>query len=612
MSSEEAESGRENDGQTSSSPESSDSQISDDGIRDDGDDIPPLREVDSDGSVYEPDEDEEDDEEEEGELEEAHLGPTAVSGRQSDGDIARPTSAVSTAGSSSDEGTPQRRVKRPSTAPDEGNRQFKRRRGVFVHEYLALLNADVEDAAAQYVPNNNLPRLHEKQVGMTVWTADEKELFFEALTRLGRDDAPGIARRVGTKGVTEVRQYLRLLQDELAARKQRGDEQLELEPAAFPAAVELDQTCCRALEEAADTVSLRQEHREEVAEQGRWGDRWLVTPGNCGDFESEAARSEQEQMPALGLFNVHNWLKLSEQLFMNASSPEGNWRHVAEEPPAIRATALEDFYSIAVSITRRIVAATLYISMSRIRTKRAVYPRTRDLVRSRDVEAAVQSLGLVSDRTAFWARCARRLQLEVFVDDPEKLVEGGERMSYEAVERALGLVPKADVKDFKREISSDSERVQSADSVHDSEEEQEQRSSGGGGPNNPDPDSDEESIEAEADEIIDYSALGYPHTGRARQALRERIRAERAREKRADTLDSMASFREEKGLWNLLGREPPETLVRIKEPDRPPRKKQEYRNFADLYPAGRDWRDKLRYVSEWETDEAATGEASRG
>ncbi|KAK4236363.1 hypothetical protein C8A03DRAFT_45628 [Achaetomium macrosporum] len=531
------------------------------------------------------------------------------------------------------------------------SRPFKRHKtATFNRAYLALLNDDILDAASHFTttttaaaaaaatsPDNNSSDQHNNdlapsQVGLTHWSAAEKTLFFEALARLGADDARGIAARVRTKGEMEVRAYLALLRAEAAQREKggRGVKERWVTPVEMPAAVELSQACCAALEEAADAVSLRQEAYEEEVERKRWGggEHWLIGKGNWREVESEPP----EGMEAiLGLLKVGNWLWLSERVFMNAAVEEYNWASVAEEKPAVRATALEDFYAIALEITRRLVAATIFVAESRVRAKSKQDPRVRRRVRREDAEAAALSLGLPTNSRNFWAKCARRLRLDVYGDEDQD-VPGweGEReepgpMSYDDVERALGLEveervegdaasdeetePSEDEGEFKDDLASlsgsDNGSIElGAGAQYDTEDDE---------PFSED-EAEKEAIQHEMNEILHHSALEYPEYFKARKALRKRIRAERAHEAYADALDAKASYHEEKRLWALLERKPPMELAKVEVPAEPPKLTKRtaddlVRGFARI-PG--DWKSKLEVVpSRWEMEYAVAQEEKK-
>ncbi|KAL0471946.1 hypothetical protein QR685DRAFT_438841 [Neurospora intermedia] len=537
----------------------------------------------------------------------------------------------------------------------------KRHKTPFNHSYLALLNADIIDAASRFVPTGDetTQQLAPSQIGLTLWTPAEKELFFSAVSRLGPDSASAIASRIRTKSELEVAEYLEVFRQTI---KTRQDPKLAtpaqllqpVTPAEVSAAVELSQQCCNALEEAADAVASRQESWEEAEEMRKWGEnRWLIRKDNVKGLEMEAreereketeAREEREKeterkqreekgkgkdvnqdgdyetvvkteedidefgrrkLPALDLFRVRKMLDLSENVFMNSTVDDYNWSSMSDESPAIRATALEDLHSLVVSLTRRLVAAVIYISESHIKAKRAVHPLTRNHVWRQDVEAAVLSLGLKKDSHQFWTKAARRLRLDVYGDedddykeelarkeeegidvDVEMIRDEPEPMSYAEVEETLGLEPDTnhpesdDADEPDEDEQSDVESLASLsstpsldelDNLEQNAEEPTQTELDQITPSSPAPSEhhqldpvEDEAIKAEAKELLRYSALPMAITSRARQVLYSRIRTQRAQEAYADALDMRASYKEEKRMWQLLEREPPEDLVLVK------------------------------------------------
>ncbi|KAI6087967.1 hypothetical protein F4821DRAFT_234934 [Hypoxylon rubiginosum] len=317
-----------------------------------------------------------------------------------------------------------RRTAEPPNVPP-----LKRRKGTLQPKYVTLLNGEIADASTGVVRDPEDRRLGHTQVGAVVWTAAEKQAYFSALGRLGRDDLAGIASRIGTKSVLEVRQYTMLLEEadrtglSEAERTQRAPRMTDI-----PAAAELSTELCLALEDAADDLSLRQEQREEKLEQKRWGPtRWLVTPSLVPALEHQPASGEQHYHHRrelfTELFRLDQWLRLSARIFMNSAVvPDGNWRGISTpaDPPAIRATALADFHALALSVTRRLVAAALFVAGSRVRAKQEGGGNrrrgVRAVVKAKDVQAAVASVGLKENSREFWARAPRRLRLDVYDD----------------------------------------------------------------------------------------------------------------------------------------------------------------------------------------------------
>ncbi|KAK1964979.1 hypothetical protein LY78DRAFT_658823 [Colletotrichum sublineola] len=485
---------------------------------------------------------------------------------------------------------------------------LKRHRGVFNSNYLDLLNRDIEDVT-NFSVDGEEESLLPSQIGLTLWTPYEKKVFFEALSRLGKDDVRRIADRIRTKSEIEVRQYIVLLADAVKRRRQEQEGGLKsLELAEHPAAVEISLPCCHALDEAADALSFRQERHEELAEQKKWGECWNINlelarriEGDHGR-ERDTAFASDHGLKFTELLCVKSFVRLSERIFMNASHAENNWHFVSEEPPTIRATALQDFHSLLVSVTKKLVLTTLFIAESRIRGKRKVEPSTRSLVRRKDVEAAVASLGMKQNSDEFWATCARRLRLEVWDDeaeeDAEEVDENGGSMAYDRVEKILRRESDIPEDGATEERSSslgikfgDRESSKSADDEASSGEESSDEAGAA-----PLDDAEREIIE-EAKEVLVYSAYDFPETHRTREALKNRIRNERAQEAQADAEDGRASYEAEFEMWRLLQRQPPDSFVM---PQIPERGCKAVGNVENFYDTGREWRERMTYHSEWE------------
>ncbi|RWA05905.1 hypothetical protein EKO27_g9208 [Xylaria grammica] len=137
--------------------------------------------------------------------------------------------------------------------------------------------------------------------------------------------------------------------------------------------------------------------------------------------EEDDSEKNRKLMLLLQLFPIPNWLQLSDRIFMNSAVSDSNWHAVSDEyqPPAIQTTVIDDLYGLVLSITRRLVLAVMYMAESRVRTRSLNNTRRRRVPRIRveDVAAAVVSLGMKQNSKEFWARCARRLQLNIVNDE---------------------------------------------------------------------------------------------------------------------------------------------------------------------------------------------------
>lgn len=483
-------------------------------------------------------------------------------------------------------------------------RPFKRQRSQLNPEYLDLLNRDIDDAAHRVCLEDDVA-LPGSQLGLTYWSPLEKKQFFEALSRLGKHDLQGIASRIGTKGPVEVKHYLRILHEATTARLSQSRRSIP-GTAEYPAAVELTPQCCHAQEEAADEVSIRQEIRENEREEEKWQEYWDITPETADDLDKALQDdAEMGNITFAKLFHVTKWLELSDRMFMNSSIPGSNWRNIDSQPPSIWATSLQDFHSLALSITRRLVQTTLFISMSRIRAKSELEPGTRRVVRKKDVEAAIASLGLSPNRDDLWVKSARRLRLDVYENPPDSIPDefdsydedvDEEPMTYDEVEVELSgrELPRASSVDSTMEtlklesLSSDSGEADEEDSGEDSDGQR------------PAKDEEQRSLNREANEVLWYSAVGIQDLHAPRRALELRIEADRQQERHADAMDGYASYAAEVAMWTLLQKAPPMEMPRKQNPERVPRKGSNM-HVEDLYAMNRTWADDIEYHAEWET-----------
>lgn len=507
-----------------------------------------------------------------------------------------------------------RKRKTPTDGPDsqamDGSADVptpKRTKKALNRAYLGLLNQDIHDAASRYLSPSHVNMdervaLPSSQIGMTYWTSSEKETFFEALGRLGRDNTAGIAERIHTKGDIEVRQYMKLLQDALTHRHQQNElDPLSLED--FPAAVEISQECCQALDEVADNIANRQERSEFAAEEAEYGPDWLLYQENRKDLEGKAG---DDVSKATGVFRTKEWLSLSEHFFMNAPCPEGNWQSMDGDPPGIWLTALDNFHSLALTLTRRLVTASHYMAATRIRAERGYRSQIRDFVKEKDVRAAAMSLGIAAQKPPL-SGCVRRLGLSVY-EDPPKPEEDSELgpMSVTDVEDALGIDGPKNGSQLRQQLErialSSNDSSTSSDSPTESDVELDVEDSGAGAPEDSDSEEEEE-VKAEAEEAILHSAIDPPQTKRDRQALHRRIKAERGKERYANGVDMQASYQEELQLWNVLGLQPPESLI---DPGPPPPGRKLKLSVDAGYAVGKDWRMKTRVMSEWEAHYSGT------
>jgi RNA polymerase I-specific transcription initiation factor RRN5 len=517
---------------------------------------------------------------------------------------------------SGDTGTPSRKAthansvaKRKSQRESYSKGKAKRLKPYYSDEYRMLLNENIEDAATG-VLEEDFPPLNASQIGSSFWTVADKDIFFSALARLGRDDIRGISARVGTKSEVEVHEYILLLNQGLGERQSKCTGIIE--SVEFPAALEVSGECCAILERAGDAITARQEVAAEKVEKEKWGDSWLLTKDVSRWIEKNIRQKDRgdemaEALPAVTLLNLNTWLELCQEIFMNSSQEEDNWKSIADlgETPAIRATAFEDFHSLTVSITKRLISTTLFCTMSRMRA-RDFHKVKHAEVTCDDVEAAVKILGLKDDKNRFWIECARRCNLLVIDneqdgDDEDQHQSQDQQsvseedkddviMSYEAVEASLRTTARRSRSRSRSRSVSRPPRASYQQQVSQNELYQ-------SSPNHSSPETDFYSS-------VD-SDLSNPPSPPLDSADPVVTLAE-THDAYAEAIDTHASLTEEMHLWGMLNQTAPfeieiASVAALERPHPLP---------ADA--EGREWRDSIEYRTEWETCQAPVPEAAFG
>ncbi|PQE29104.1 RNA polymerase i-specific transcription initiation factor rrn5 protein [Rutstroemia sp. NJR-2017a BBW] len=467
----------------------------------------------------------------------------------------------------------------------------KRLKGFYSHDYRDLLNIEIIDAGKRSIHEDNIP-LEASQIGSSTWSVEEKNDFFTGLARMGKDDVRTIAARVRTKSEVEVQEYIQVLDQAYRDKKSHGTRLLEQMD--FPIALEITPECSTIMERAADALAIRQERYEEDIEKAKWGNNWLLTEDVCKSLEGKrklqpGEENIEEILPAANLLNLRNWLILSENIFMNSSEPrqEDNWREVGEpgETPAVRATAFEDFHSLAVSITKRIVSTVLFCTMSRMRATGSTKAIQADVGTS-DVEAALKILKMAENSNDFWIKCARRNNLAV--SDPED----DSIMTYEGVENELRKPDESRSKSRSRSRSRCpySSVPPTNDHTSASESSSTDLSS----------ESDYDIPAQRSDDSFPFSqpSQSQPQSQSQSQVLNKHLTSESyelALEAHVSALDAKASAAEERRIWRLLRQAPPFDL---NDDEEEVAEKPRGRSDSEGRDA-QDWR-KREVWSEWE------------
>jgi RNA polymerase I-specific transcription initiation factor RRN5 len=129
-----------------------------------------------------------------------------------------------------------------------------------------------------------------------------------------------------------------------------------------------------------------------------------------------------EAIPEATLLHPQIMLILSKTLFMNRSptipSPWPHWSEYTSEfatEPAIYRTAFNDFHTLVVSVTRRLMQTAITQATSRLRSRRQrIKKGAIPLVKKKDVLAAIDMVGMKRDGKERWKGVARRCGLRVY------------------------------------------------------------------------------------------------------------------------------------------------------------------------------------------------------
>ena len=470
--------------------------------------------------------------------------------------------------------------------------RVKRLKPFYSDEYRVLLNSTVRDIASGYV-SEAVP-LPPNQVGVTIWLSEEKETFFSVLARRGHHDIKGIAADIGSKSESEVYTYLELLQNAMAEQNAHVHRKQILTIDGIEPALEVSQQCCAALDLAAEAVSVLQHKEEEKEERqqhanlslltstvAKWANRSLL----AGE---EGEREVLQALPAATLLNLRYFLTLSKRFFMNSSIPENNWRTYAgrRQSPSITYTAFFDMHTLAISSIRKLIQSSLFFAMSRIRTMGRSDYTPKQHVKARDVEAALNVLGMEANGRKTWIGTARKCRLRVYENVRHQKVEG-KRYSYDEVEAALSKDSRGSRGRYRsrsagnEDVSNPPTDKSSASSPEDVPEES------SSSPHHSSTDKSDSSLSDDSASSTDLSSSSSSKQGSTKQ------RREQAEDAYLEASDQKASREEEKRLWEILG-EDPSTKMDLQPIDLPPVPRRANREETV------DWTSWIDYSAEWE------------
>ncbi|KAK1064344.1 hypothetical protein LTR74_008821 [Friedmanniomyces endolithicus] len=448
--------------------------------------------------------------------------------------------------------------------------------------YRDLLNAIVREVSGG--SDHDVDILPPSLIGASHWSSFEKEAFFNALARCRPGNLLELSRAIGTKSEAEIHVYLRLLQDRVLGVGASLPMKETFSAADLPAAYEVSEVCGAALEDAADALARKVDLFDVRLEQAKHGDTWLIdvdlatsieaglqsdesledTVAPDGDYASGEQRVPPLHLPSTELLCPEVFLTLSRNVFMNAKPESGsNWRDLVVEEdgaysPSMFRTAFDDFYNLAVSLTRRLVQTTLFQANSRLRASDASR-RNHQLtaeVREVDVRTAVKLLSLRTEWRTYWAGVPRRCGLDVYTEigkylDGRPGTKNGVKLTPEEVEMELGVDREQDAAGDEPALPSGDGEL--AESDFDSDDFTEL------GDDDTTPGFDDQ--KRDVDET--YKTESEDHGGRIADGVQSSRKRKRVlspasatlEDQHIEALDMRASAEETHRLWNLLGKD---------------------------------------------------------
>lgn len=350
-------------------------------------------------------------------------------------------------------------------------------------EYLSLLNETIRDINSRHDPSEF--RLESSQIGATFWSSQEKEILFSLLRVHGSGNLSRLQNGLPNKSESEIQAYLLMLREH--STKDLRNPKTDFAFDQVPAAHEISPDCETGLNLAAEAVGARVYKQDAQAAEDEFGDDWLIGEELADDYDLrlqdqeadgiDADESDVEAKDAVEqslldseaastILRPSALLMLSRSLYMNSSSaPALNWQTLQTvcedvDEPAIFKSALQDFYNLTVNITRRLVQATLFQAMTRLR---AADSSRNDwtpvpVVREADARSAADFLNMPNWKS-YWVTAARRNNILVFTDS-KKYLDGrpgtkvGVQLTHEEVEAELGAeIPPPTTRSDEHEVA---------------------------------------------------------------------------------------------------------------------------------------------------------------
>ncbi|OAL72481.1 hypothetical protein A7D00_3483 [Trichophyton violaceum] len=455
---------------------------------------------------------------------------------------------------------PRKRKRVEKWAWNKRENHLRRANALPITSYRDLLIQATDEIAQE--PNHGAP-IHSSQFGIVRWSTEEKLALFSALARKGKGAISEIASSIGSKSRIEVQQYIMGLEQALREHHLTEKKFRCITFSDIHAAAEISDECCLALEKAANALSVQEEQAHNVSGKRKYKDMWLVDSNAASFLEekiqtkdiSDVDPSAHHMLATAQLFHIPNWINLSRNVFMNFGGHriEDNWTRVCfhEETPAVTCDSFTDFYTIAVSLTRRLVQSSIFFALMRIR---AMDERGRDrdrVIRKDDVINALDTLKVQHNTREFWIYAARRCSLDVR-EYVSKNSFKTTLLSYDEVEKRLSS-SSLELAEPRHKEPEDQEEAQEEDDEEELQHEEEEEEEEGSDVllmNNPERYTVEDSSSSFEGSETDVSMGDVSSSGTDEELLSDE------EEIYAMAIDKETSRGEEKRLWQILNPTP--------------------------------------------------------
>ena len=567
---------------------------------------------------------------------------------------------------------------RKSTPKEKSQpRSTRNTKGTYSDAYRDFYNTQLEDLVRPFQSNTHA--LPASEIGVVVWTPLEKEILFQRVSALGKDNIKEISNAIRTKSETEVRQYLSLL-DQGTVEGNVTKALPVFSAADVSAAFEVTKQSEDLLEEYADGLAQYQTRSDQKREQKRHGEYWLLTEEIAQEVEeqvmardesylksklhdededeeedddTDGAKSDQEaaetdlvakqesrqidtedesnvpgkadserqepdqqssqsleeiMVPAAELLDLPMWLRLSKLFMYQPPGLGDSWDTFisGHQTPSMYHTAFQDYHNLTVSLTRRVVQATIFQTMTRLRARDKDHPSAA--VTANDVRAASEILDLRPDRRKFWGSVPRRHGLRVY-ERGSKFSRGqsraGMELDLEEAEERLGVghmptvatgtdddVVQADEDEMAEDVLDPDQYYEDPELWTEASEAEEETPI-----IIPD---DQQSDDSGEEDVAYHAANDEEAQDAARKKQYRKGRMEKnfrkAHDAYLEAVDQEISRVQEIDLWDALGVAPPNDIKdeEVEIPRQPVIK----RRLSDTA----NWRNDLEYQSPWELD----------